>query len=93
VSTPADVRVRDVIVIETDSLNRMSIGIEDPQGGGHGYRLAGPKYCGCHPGEPRVRRVLTERDVAEIRGYLAKWDEIQAAASADPSIPRSASSP
>jgi hypothetical protein len=59
------------IVIETDSLGRMSINVEDEHGPGHGYRLAGPKYCGCHPGQVRVRAVLDERDVTEIRSYLA----------------------
>jgi hypothetical protein len=63
------------IVIETDSKGRMSIGVENENGAGHGYRLAGPKYCACHPGQVVVRAVLNERDVAEIRSYLAMHAE------------------
>lgn len=66
------------VVIETDSKGRMNISALDDQSVGHGYRLAGPKFCGCCPGETVIRRVLEERDVEEIRSYLAIWDEIQA---------------
>ena len=72
------------VVIETDSKGRMAISAVDNEGGGHGYRLAGPKFVidevpGVTPAKPRIRVELDERDVAEIRSYLAIWDEIQAA--------------
>jgi hypothetical protein len=67
------------IYIETDSKRRMSIGADDDEGTGDGYRLAGPKFCGCCPGSTVVRVELDERDVEEIRSYLKIWDEIQAA--------------
>jgi hypothetical protein len=71
------------IVIETDDRGRMSIGVEDSDGSGRGYRLAGTKYCGCHPGKTVVRAVLDDRDVEEIRSYLAIHDEIKARKAAE----------
>lgn len=37
-------------------------------GGSHGYRIAGPKYDGR--GKTLLKHFVTERDVAEIIGYL-----------------------
>ena len=72
------------VVIETDSKGRMNISALDDNGAGHGYRLAGPKFVndlmpGVAPATRRILVELDERDVAEIRSYLAIWDEIQAA--------------
>lgn len=55
---------------------QVSIGASEDDGSGHGYRLAGPKYAGNS--ELVLEVVLDERDVQEIRSYLAIWDEIQA---------------
>lgn len=70
------------VVIEADSKGRLSISAEDADGYGGGFRLAGPKYVGdCVPGASEARTVvrheLSAEDVAEIRRYLAIWDEIQ----------------
>ncbi len=69
------------VVIETDSKGRMSIACEDDQGSGHGHRLAGSKYVDDvvtgNYAKPVIRVELDERDVAEIRSYLAIWDQIQ----------------
>lgn len=65
------------VVIEADRLGRMSISCLDEQGYGHGYRLAGPKYCGCCTREPFIRAELTTEAVTRIREYLAIWDEMQ----------------
>lgn len=66
------------IVIESDSRGRINIACEDDNGAGHGYRIAGPKYN--YGGGQRLARVeLDERDVREIRSYLAIWDKIHAA--------------
>lgn len=75
------------IVIETDSKGRMNISALDDNGAGHGYRLAGPKFVndlipGVVAARPRISVELDERDVQEIRSYLAIWDEIQAAKAA-----------
>lgn len=51
-----------------DGALQISIGQQDPDGGGHGYRLAGPKYDGR--GMTLLRHYLTERDIEEIRSYL-----------------------
>lgn len=55
---------------EFDGAIQVSIGIEDEDGGGHGYRIAGPKYDGR--GKTLLKHFITERDVAEIRGYIRK---------------------
>lgn len=64
------------VVIEADDRGRMSISAMDDQGVGGGYRLAGPKFCGCCPGKTTARAELDERDVREIRSYLDTWDKI-----------------
>lgn len=55
---------------------QVSIGVQDAEGYGHGYRLAGPKFRG--DSKLLVTRELDARDVEEIRLYLRLWDEIQA---------------
>lgn len=47
---------------------QLSIGVETASGGGHGYRIFGPKYDGA--GKQLKRHYLTERDAAEIKSYL-----------------------
>jgi hypothetical protein len=64
------------VTIEADDQGRISINALDEAGGGHGHRLAGRKFDGT--GKPVAVRVLTARDVKEIRQYLAIWDRIQA---------------
>ena len=66
------------VVIEADSKGRVNISAVNDENVGHGYRLAGPKY-GYGGGKPLAEVELDERDVKEIRSYLAIWDEIQAA--------------
>lgn len=51
-----------------DGALQLSIGAQDEDGGGTGYRIAGPKYDG--DGTTLVRRFLTERDKQEILSYL-----------------------
>lgn len=51
-----------------DGALQVSIGVEDDDGGGHGYRIAGPKYDGH--GKTLVKHYITERDAREIAGYL-----------------------
>lgn len=53
---------------ECDGGFQLSINKENPDGGGHGYRIAGPKYDSG--GKTLVRHVLTKRDVDAIRAYL-----------------------
>lgn len=60
---------------------QVSIGVQDDDGVGHGYRLAGPKYLGNSESVLEIK--LDARDVEEIRSYLALWDEIQARKLAD----------
>ncbi|RSD21982.1 hypothetical protein [Amycolatopsis eburnea] len=69
------------VVIESDRRGRINISCEDDRGYGHGHRLAGPKYAGDDT-PPLARVELDERDVAEIRSYLAIWDEIHGKANA-----------
>ena len=66
----AELAAATSVVIEADSQGRLSITAEDESGNGRGYRLAGPKFCACHPGRTIARAVLTERDKMEIRRYL-----------------------
>lgn len=47
---------------------QLSIGIENADGGGHGYRIFGPKYDGAS--KQLKRHYLTECDVNEIKSYL-----------------------
>lgn len=53
-----------------DGQLQLSIGKQDADGGGIGYRIAGPKYDGS--GKTLLRHFITERDVDEIRAYLAQ---------------------
>lgn len=52
-----------------DGALQVSIGKQDEDGGGIGYRIAGPKYDGN--GKNLIRHFLTERDRREIESYLA----------------------
>lgn len=65
------------VVIEAAEGGRLSINVEDDEGAGHGYRLAGPKYGG-HDWKVLARCELDAERVREIRSYLAIWDEIAA---------------
>jgi hypothetical protein len=47
---------------------QLSIDCVDADGGGHGYRLAGPKYNGSSA--PVMRHRLGARDIEEIQRYL-----------------------
>lgn len=51
-----------------DGALQVSINWRDDKGGGHGYRIAGPKYDGS--GTNLLRHQLTDRDKEEIRRYL-----------------------
>lgn len=42
--------------------------VDDGENGGHGYRIAGPKYLGASTS--LRRHLIDERDAAEIRRYL-----------------------
>jgi len=53
-----------------DGALQMSIGVEDEGGGGHGYRIHGPKYDGR--GKTIIRHYLTDQDVWEIKNYLSR---------------------
>jgi hypothetical protein len=53
---------------ECDGGLQISIGHEDDDGGGQGYRIAGPKYDGR--GTTLLKHYITDRDVSEIKGYL-----------------------
>lgn len=53
---------------ECDGGIQISIGAEDADGSGHGYRMAGPKYDGR--GKTLLKHYTTERDAREIEGYL-----------------------
>ena len=56
--------------VHIDAYAEGQIGIHavDEHGVGHGYRIAGPKFTGNE--RRTTKRVLTARDVAEIRRYL-----------------------
>jgi len=47
---------------------QVSINLIGKDGGGHGYRIAGPKFNGSSTSV--VKHTLTERDAREIRAYL-----------------------
>lgn len=46
---------------------QLSIGVEGDDGGGYGYRLAGPKYSGNS--ETLRKHFLTESDLQELEQY------------------------
>lgn len=48
---------------------QLSINVVNPDGGGYGYRLCGPKYAANST--TVLRHVLNERDIAQIERYLA----------------------
>lgn len=52
----------------SDGRLQLSIGKQDKNGGGHGYRIAGPKYDGS--GKILLRHTITPRDKDEIMSYL-----------------------
>jgi hypothetical protein len=52
-----------------DGAMQLSINVDSADGGGHGYRIAGPKYDGN--GKVVLRHELSDRDVSELRRYLA----------------------
>lgn len=59
------------ISVDRDGLTgalQLSIDLERPDGTGHGYRLAGPKFNGSS--KKVFRHQLGGRDVQEIRSYL-----------------------
>lgn len=47
---------------------QLSIGFENEDGVGHGYRIAGPKFLGHE--ELIARHTINDRDAEEIRRYL-----------------------
>ena len=47
---------------------QLSINLDTADGGGHGYRIHGPKYSGGST--ILLKHVLDERDIREIRQYL-----------------------
>lgn len=49
---------------------QVSIESVDEDGGGHGFRIAGPKYNGSST--TLVRHRLGSRDIAEIERYLTR---------------------
>lgn len=52
-----------------DGALQLSINFAREGNGGHGYRIAGPKYDGN--GKVLLRHELSERDVSELRRYLS----------------------
>lgn len=56
---------------------QLSIGVDDENGNGHGYRIAGPKYNGSS--KSLIRHRLSIRDITEIEQYLAKAKTLLAA--------------
>lgn len=51
-----------------DGAIQISIGIQDADGGGHGYRIAGPKYDGN--GKTLLKHLISDRDREQILSYL-----------------------
>lgn len=49
---------------------QLSISTLDEEGLGGGYRLHGPKFCGCHGSESILQHEITERDINELRRFL-----------------------
>ena len=47
---------------------QLSINVEDKDGSGHGYRIAGSKYSGGSA--TLLKHVIDEQDISEIRQYL-----------------------
>jgi hypothetical protein len=47
---------------------QIAIGVETEDGGEHGFRIAGPKYCGNS--QTLKKHYLNANDAAEIRRYL-----------------------
>lgn len=70
-SEPASVKSGVYIAVDRDGWTKgiqLSVGVQDKDGGGHGYRLSGPKFNGSS--SQIDRHYLTERDIGEIEGYL-----------------------
>jgi hypothetical protein len=53
-----------------DNAFQVSIGEYDEKGGGHGYRIAGPKYDG--KGSQLLKKKITKQMAEEIMSYLRK---------------------
>ena len=53
---------------ETDGSIQISIGKEEEDGSGIGYRMAGPKYVG--DSKTILKHYITKNDVHYIRAYL-----------------------
>lgn len=53
-----------------DGRLQLSIGQQDAAGGGHGYRIAGPKYDGSS--KTLLRHTITPNDRREIFSYLRR---------------------
>lgn len=64
---------------------QVSINEVDEKGGGHGYRLAGPKFNGTST--QLIEAELDQRDADEIRGYLDKTFPAKAADGDEPAFP------
>ena len=63
-------RKRVFITVDRHELGglQLSINVEDKDGSGHGYRIAGPEYSGGSA--TLLKHVIDERDISEIRQYL-----------------------
>lgn len=68
----AERKVKGVyLCVDKDGLTRgvqISIDVEYEDGGGHGYRIYGPKYCG--QSSPVAKHRITARDIEEITRYF-----------------------
>ncbi len=59
------------LCVDRDGLTgslQLSIHLTRPDGGGHGYRIAGPKFSGTS--KKVLHHQLTARDAAEFKDYL-----------------------
>ena len=54
---------------------QLSINVEDKDGSGHGYRIAGPEYSGGSATLPK--HVIDKQDISEIRQYLDEAARIE----------------
>jgi len=50
---------------------QLSVNVYDDRGGGHGYRIAGPKY-GASGSVLELRHRMTPRDARELISYLER---------------------
>lgn len=59
------------LCVDRDGLTgslQLSINLTRADGGGHGYRISGPKFSGAS--KKVLHHQITQRDVAEITDYL-----------------------